>query len=214
MSQFFEKSFYPISLFYLGMLTLRDNYTMCIPNLNTKAIVSEYFHEVHKIDVATLYADTMQAFAENPDLPTLFADWWRLYIAQLPEAVFAKVNENFYRTTFFDVCRQFLSHLYVWRMESSHPGGRSDLEMEGKYNTAFAGMCYLMEFKYISNARTRENKIDIDRFRPSEKDCEQLLGYARDQRTRYPEQTLVAYLIYCFGNTGFRIFPLDADDAR
>jgi hypothetical protein len=34
MSQFFEKSFYPISFYYLGMLTKRDDQYMCLPNLN------------------------------------------------------------------------------------------------------------------------------------------------------------------------------------
>jgi hypothetical protein len=206
MSQFFEKSFYPISFFYLGMLTRRDDYTMCIPNLNMKTIISEYFHEVHQVDVATRFAELMRSFAERPDLPDLFAGWWGIYISQLPEAVFAKVNENFYRTTFFDVCRQFLSQYYVWRMESSYATGRADLEMEGKYHTPFAGDRYLMEFKYLSNAKVREKNLDIDHFEPPEADWTQLQGYEREQRASYPEQHLRAYLIYCFGNKGFRIF--------
>ena len=206
MSQFFEKSFYPISFFYLGMLTRQTNYTMVLPNQNMKEIFVEYFNILNKIDVGTLYTEMMSSFAENPDLPKLFADYWEIYVSQLPEAVFARVNENFYRTTFYDLCRQFLSHLYVWRLESSGASGRSDLEMEGKYHTRFAADLYLMEFKYYSNAKSKG--IDVDQFSPAEKDWNQIAGYDADRRREYPQKNIQSYLIYCFGNQGFRVFPL------
>ncbi len=206
MSQFFEKSFYPISFFYLGMLTREDDYFMRLPNQNMKDIFTEYFNQIHHVDTGTLYSEMMAAFAENPDLPKLFADYWSIYISQLPEAVFASVNENFYRTTFYDLCRQFLSHLYVWRMEGSMPSGRSDLEMEGKYHTVFAADRYLMEFKYVSNAKSKG--LDLKAFQPLEKDLAQLEGYHRDQCNQHPAKKIRSYLIYCFGNKGFRIFPL------
>jgi hypothetical protein len=43
MSQFFEKSFYPISFYYLGMFTKQDEHYMCLPNLNMKSIFVDYF---------------------------------------------------------------------------------------------------------------------------------------------------------------------------
>jgi len=52
---------------------------------------------LHHIDVSTQYADMMQSFVKQPDLPKLFSDYWRLYVSQLPEAIFQQVNENFYR---------------------------------------------------------------------------------------------------------------------
>ena len=212
MSQFFEKSFYPISFFYLGMLTKKDDYYMQLPNINMKAIFSEYFNEVHHVDMATRYAEMMSAFDASPDLPKLFGDYWTHYISQLPEAVFASVNENFYRTTFYDLCRQFLSHLYIWRMESSYPGGRSDLEMEGKYHTRFARDRYLMEFKYISNSQADRRKLKIVDFVAPEQDRKQLMTYHRAQREEYPEQRIQSFLIYCFGNRGFRVFPQENQD--
>lgn len=44
MSQFFEKSFYPISFYYLGMLTKQDEQYMCLPNLNMKSMLADYFN--------------------------------------------------------------------------------------------------------------------------------------------------------------------------
>ena len=56
MSQFFEKGFYPISFFYLGMLTRESRFMMRLPNLNMRTIFVEYFNELHRIDVSTGYA--------------------------------------------------------------------------------------------------------------------------------------------------------------
>ncbi|QTA80088.1 AAA ATPase-like domain-containing protein [Desulfonema limicola] len=57
MYQFFEKSFFPISFFYLGMLTRHDEFYLKLPNLNMREIFVEYFNEIHRIDVSTKYAD-------------------------------------------------------------------------------------------------------------------------------------------------------------
>lgn len=52
MHQFFEKSFFPISFFYLGMLTRQDDFYLKLPNLNMREIFTEYFNEIHRIDVS------------------------------------------------------------------------------------------------------------------------------------------------------------------
>ncbi|MCP4153118.1 MAG: AAA family ATPase, partial [bacterium] len=46
MSQFFDKDFYPISFFYLGMLTKYDEQYMCLPNQNMKSIFADYFNDI------------------------------------------------------------------------------------------------------------------------------------------------------------------------
>ncbi|MBF0211852.1 MAG: AAA family ATPase, partial [Desulfamplus sp.] len=51
--QFFEKGFYPVSFFYLGMLTIHDKFYLKLPNLNMRQIFVEYFNEIHNIDVST-----------------------------------------------------------------------------------------------------------------------------------------------------------------
>jgi len=57
MYQFFEKSFFPVSFFYLGMLTKPDDFYLKLPNLNLRQIFVEYFNEIHHIDVSTRYTD-------------------------------------------------------------------------------------------------------------------------------------------------------------
>lgn len=53
MSQFFDPGFFPISFFYLGMLTRYDDFYLQLPNLNMRQIMVEYFNELHHIDVST-----------------------------------------------------------------------------------------------------------------------------------------------------------------
>jgi hypothetical protein len=225
MSQSFEKSFYPISFYYLGMLTKYDEQYMCLPNLNMRSIFVDYFNEIYKIDVSTRYAEMMAGFIKNPDIPALFAGYWEQYISQLPEAIFRQVNENFYRTTFFDLCRQHLSDYFTWELEKSYSSGRTDLEFIGKYHGKFAGLRFLLEFKYYSNAQW--NKISrslpmpspgkktgrktgwkISQFQAPEKDLNQLKAYETEWKKAYPGPGNKSFLVYCFGNKGFRVFPL------
>ena len=208
MSQFFDKSFFPISFFYLGMLTRHDDFSLKLPNLNMQQIFVEYFNEIQNIDVSTLYQDMMQRFVNHPDLPRLFTDYWQLYISQLPEAIFSKVNENFYRTTFFELCSRHLSKWFTWDMERSYPQGRTDLEFVGKYNEKYAGFRIVIEFKYFSNKKVKELKILMDQFQLREKDATQLKQYSVNIKKEWPDATIEQYLIYCFVNKGFRVFKL------
>jgi hypothetical protein len=221
MSQFFEKSFYPVSFYYLGMLTKRDERYMCLPNLNMRSIFVDYFNEIYKIDVSTKYAEMMAGFVDCPDIPKLFTGYWELYISQLPEAIFQQVNENFYRTTFFELCRQHLSDYFTWALEKSYSSGRTGLEFIGKYHTKFAGLRYLLEFKYYSNARWhklsrtlpgpaagKKSSGKISQFQAPEKDIEQLKAYEAQWKKEHPQAGNKSFLVYCFGNKGFRVFPL------
>lgn len=208
MSQFFEKSFYPISFYYLGMLTKRDQFSMKLPNGNMRKIFTEYFNELHHIDVSTLYADMMRRFVNQPNLPELFAEYWRLYVSQLPEAIFQQVNENFYRTTFFELCSRYLSKWFTWNIERSYPQGRSDLEFVGKFHERFAGLRFVIEFKYFSNAEFKRFKMTIEDFRLREEDAVQIAGYAAGLRQEYPQARISQFVIYCIGNQGFRVFEI------
>ena len=208
MRQFFDKGFYPISFFYLGMLTKADRFYMCLPNLNLRQIFVQYFNELHQIDVSTRYAEIMQAFVNHPNLERLFAGYWEQYVSQLPAAIFENVNENFYRTTFFELCSRYLSPWFTWNVERSYPQGKSDLEFVGKYHEQFAGLRWVIEFKYFSNTATRAKKFRIDQFALIETDDDQIRGYAEGLRQEYPEAKVALFVIYCFGNQGFRIFAL------
>ncbi|KPA18231.1 hypothetical protein MHK_001562 [Candidatus Magnetomorum sp. HK-1] len=209
MTQFFDKSFFPISFFYLGMLTKNDDFSLKLPNLNMQQIFIEYFNEIQNIDVSTRYQDMMQGFVNHPDFPRLFADYWELYISQLPEAIFSQVNENFYRTTFFELCSRHLSKWFTWDMERSYPKGRTDLEFVGKYNEKYAGFRVVIEFKYVSNAKFKKLKIPIDDFQLQDTDASQLKKYVADIAKEWPKATIEKYVIYCIGNKGFRVFHID-----
>ncbi|MEE4357477.1 MAG: AAA family ATPase [Desulfococcaceae bacterium] len=208
MGQFFEKSYFPVSFFYLGMLTRQDDFYLKIPNLNMRQIFTEYFNEIHRIDVSTKYADMMQGFVNSLNLHQLFADYWELYVSQLPETVFQQVNENFYRTTFFELCSRFLSRWFTWNVERSYPKGKTDLEFVGKFHEKFAGIRMVIEFKYYSNAEFRKLKTGIDNFQSREEDTEQISGYAEGLKAEYPEAKISLFVIYCFGNQGFRVFEI------
>ena len=207
-SQFFEKGFYPISFFYLGMLTKEDRFFMRLPNLNLRQIFVQYFNKLHHIDVSTRYAELMQSFVNEPNLERLFAGYWQHYISQLPEALFQQVNENFYRTTFFELCSRYLSPWFTWNVERSYPQGKSDLEFVGKYHEQFAGLRWVIEFKYFSNSKMQTEKISIEGFALPAEDSEQIEGSAQGLRQEYPEARLALFVIYCFGNQGFRVFTL------
>lgn len=206
--QFFEESFFPISFFYLGMLTRKDDYYLQLPNLNMRTIFIEYFNQLHHIDVSTHHTEYMQAFSINPQLEPLFAGYWREYVSQLPEAVFQKMNENFYRTTFYELCRRYLSRWFTWHVERSYPSGRSDLEFVGKFNECYAGLRWVIEFKYYSNTEFAKFKTPIKDFQLQIEDTQQIAGYVEGLKTEYPEAHISQFVIYCFGNQGFRIFEV------
>lgn len=207
-SQFFNKNYYPISLFYLGMLTRKDEFLLELPNLSMRKIFTEYYNELLHIDVSTRYASMMQEFVNRPDLEKLFADYWRLYIAQFPEAIFSQVNENFYRTTFYELCSRYLSTWFTWNIERSYPKGRTDLEFVGKYHERFAGLRWIIEFKYVSNTEFSKMKCTIENIPLREEDTRQIQGYAQGIRQEYPDATIRLFVIYCIGNLDFRIFEI------
>lgn len=210
MYQFFEESYFPISFFYLGMLTRLDAFYLRLPNLNLRQIFVEYFNELYHIDVSTRYAEIMQAFVNQPDLEALFGGYWREYISQLPEAIFQQVNENFYRTTFYELCSRFLSRWFTWNVERSYPQGKSDLEFVGKFHEKFAGLRWVIEFKYYSNSELkRQFKSDLSDFGLQAADTEQIAGYAQGLQAEYPQAQIRQFVIYCLGNQGFRVFEVE-----
>ena len=208
MSQFFEKGFFPVSFFYLGMLTREDRFMLKLPNLNMRKIFVEYFNELHHIDVSTRYAVMMQTFVNDLNLQALFGGYWKEYVSQLPEAIFQQVNENFYRTTFYELCSRHLSPWFTWNVERSYPKGRTDLEFVGKFSECFAGVRLVIEFKYVSNAAFKKLKTTIDDFTLRAEDTEQITGYVEGLREEYPEAKVTRHVIYCFGNQGYRVFDV------
>lgn len=210
LSQFFTPTFYPVSFFYLGMLTLKDDFSLTLPNVNMRKIFVEYFNTLHKIDVETRYRQMMNEFVTRPNLEQLFAGYWREYISQLPEAIFQKVNENFYRTTFYELCSRHISRWFSWHLERSYAEGKSDLEFVGKYNEKFANLRWVIEFKYYSSDefKRRFKRTKLENFTLQAEDTEQVNGYAEGLQREFPRAHIERYVIYCIGNLGFRVFTV------
>jgi hypothetical protein len=120
------------------------------------------------------------------------------------------VNENFYRTTFYELCSRFLSKWFTFTIEHSYPSGRSDLEFIGKYNEKFSGRRWIVEFKYYSNTEFHKFRCKPDEFQLQKGDIQQLSGYAIDLKNEYPEADLSLHIIYCFGNTGYKVFDVNS----
>ena len=150
----------------------------------------------------------MQKFIHNPNLEQLFTDYWELYIRQFPEAIFTSVNENFYRTTFYELCSRYLSTWFTWNVERSYPEGRSDLEFVGKYHERFAGLRLVIQFKYLSNTEFSRMKEKLEDFKMRKEDTIQIEGYAKSLIQENPEAHIRLFVIYCIGNTGFKIFGI------
>ena len=96
--KFFDKSIYPVSLFYLGMTTLRSNYRMVLPNLTMRSIYMDYYNEMNHIEGnAQRYVPTYERFTEERRFEPLVQNYFEQYLGQFPAQVFDKINENFIR---------------------------------------------------------------------------------------------------------------------
>ena len=93
-------------------------------------------------------------------------------------------------------------------MERSYPQGKSDLEFVGKYHEQFAGLRWVIEFKYYSKAEFKKFKTSIVDFQLQAEDTQQIAGYVAGLQEEYPEAQISQFVIYCFGNQGFRVFAL------
>jgi hypothetical protein len=90
-------------------------------------------------------------------------------------------------------------------VERSYPSGRSDLEFVGKYHERFAGLRWVIEFKYLSNAEFAKYHVTPEAFPLQEEDTVQIAGYVKGLRKEYPEAHIRQFVIYCFGNQGFQV---------
>jgi len=208
MLQFFEKRFFPLSLYYLGMLTFRDEFSLEFPNLTVKKIFTEYFNEVENIEVSLGYTDMFRQFLGDHDLEALFAGYWKQYIGQIPAQAFDKANENFFRTTFFELCTRYLSRHLMIAIEVNHPRGRSDWEAIGRTGTPFENQAFLIEFKHFPRAEGERLGL-VDWGEPKAEDVAQVTGYAEDLKHRYPELAIRRHVLYTAGAAAYRFFALD-----
>ena len=208
MQKFFDTAFLPLSLYYLGMLTFQDRFNVGFPNLTVKTLFTEYFNEVEHLNVSTGYDGMFEQFLRDHDLAALFGGYWEHYIGQFPAQSFDKVNENFIRSTFYELCKRFLSPDFALAIEVSHPSGRSDWEAIGRPHTQFEDQALLIEFKHFT--RTEGERRGVSGWTDARpEDIAQVTGYATDLKQRYPGMIVRRHVVYTMVSEEPRFFTLD-----
>lgn len=204
--QFFQKEFYPISLYYLGMTTLEDNFRMQLPNNTMRTIFVDYYNTLNNLrGTADKYIGFFEQFMKDHSVDTLFEGYYRVYLGQFPAQSFDKMNENFIRNTFYELCNRYLSSEYLFALEQNYPSGRADWEITGRPGTAYHKNKQIVEFKYFPS---KEAKRILALEAPWQEDTEQVCRYAADAQDLFPEFNIRKFVIYVVANKGYRIWEV------
>lgn len=193
--KFFEKQFYPVSLYYLGITTLKNNFKMSLPNLTMRSIFMDYFNEMNQISSdARRYVPAYEQFVYGDRrLEPLIMNYFKEYLGQFPAQVFDKVNENFIRCSFFELCSRYLSACYTFALEQNLPSGRADLVLTGIPNTTCHNDCRVVEFKYYKANEASQVEAATA---PAEADVKQVREYSADINRQFPAYRMRNYVVY------------------
>ncbi|MEI6789207.1 MAG: AAA family ATPase [bacterium] len=204
MSRFFQREFFPLSLYYLGMVTFRDRFSLGFPNLSVKKIFTEYFNELEHISVSEGYTDMFRRFLSDGDWAALFAGYWERYVGQIPAQAFDKANENFFRTTFYELCTRYLSPDFHFAIEVNSHGGRSDWQAVGRKGSAFEGKACVIEFKHFTRKEGKRLGI-LTLAAPLSEDADQVERYAADLQRAHPELAIARHVAYTVAGSSGRL---------
>ncbi|MCS3284155.1 ATP-binding protein [Bacteroides salyersiae] len=204
--KFFDKNFYPVSLFYLGMTTLQNNFRMALPNLTMRSIYMDYYNVLNRIDGgANRYVPTYERFVDERDFESLVRNYFEQYLGQFPAQVFDKINENFIRCSFFELVSRYLSSCYTFAIEQNNSEGRADFEMTGIPGTDYYTDDRLVEFKYYK-AKEAEKMLGPDA--PLPEHVEQVHRYAEDTLRHFPNYKVRTYVVYICANRGWKCWEV------
>ena len=204
--KFFDKNFYPVSLFYLGMTTLQNDFRMTLPNLTMRSIYMDYYNVLNRIDGgANRYVPTYERFVDERDFESLVRNYFEQYLGQFPAQVFDKINENFIRCSFFELVSRYLSSCYTFAIEQNNSEGRADFEMTGIPGTDYYTDDRLVEFKYYK-AKEAEKMLELDA--PLPEHVEQVHRYAEDTLRHFPNYKVRTYVVYICANRGWKCWEV------
>ena len=204
--KFFDKNFYPVSLFYLGMTTLFNDYRMMLPNLTMRSIYMDYYNVLNRIDGGAMrYAPVYERFVDERDFESLVRNYFEQYLGQFPAQVFDKINENFIRCSFFELVSRYLSSCYTFAIEQNNSEGRADFEMTGIPGTDYYTDDRLVEFKYYK-AKEAEKMLGPDA--PLPEHVEQVHRYAEDTLRHFPNYKVRTYVVYICANRGWKCWEV------
>ena len=204
--KFFDKNFYPVSLFYLGMTTLQNGFRMTLPNLTMRSIYMDYYNVLNRIDGGAMrYAPVYERFTQERDFESLVRNYFEQYLGQFPAQVFDKINENFIRCSFFELVSRYLSSCYTFAIEQNNSEGRADFEMTGIPGTDYYTDDRLVEFKYYK-AKEAEKMLGPDA--PLPEHVEQVHRYAEDTLRHFPNYKVRTYVVYICANRGWKCWEV------
>ncbi|MCS3336561.1 ATP-binding protein [Bacteroides xylanisolvens] len=204
--KFFEKEFYPVSLFYLGMTTLKSAYRMVLPNMTMRSIYMDYYNQLNKIEGnASRYVLVYELYDSNRSFEPLVQNYFEQYLGQFPAQVFDKINENFIRCSFYELVSRYLSHCYTFAIEQNNSVGRSDFEMIGIPGTDYYTDDRVVEFKYY---RSKDADRMLALTEPLAEHVEQVKGYAADTKRKFPNYHVRSYIVYICANKGWKCWEV------
>lgn len=204
--KFFEKEFYPVSLFYLGMTTLKNAFRMVLPNMTMRSIYMDYYNQLHKIEGnARRYVPVYELYDSNRSLEPLVRNYFEQYLGQFPAQVFDKINENFIRCSFYELVSRYLSSCYTFAIEQNNSVGRSDFEMTGIPGTDYYTDDRVVEFKYY-HAKDADRMLALAE--PLVEHVEQVKGYAADTKQKFPNYHVRSYVVYICANKGWKCWEV------
>ena len=200
--KFFDKEFYPVSLFYLGMTTLKDNYVTTLPNMTMRSVYMDYYNQLNRIEGnAQRYVPVYRKYDADRRLEPLVQNYFEQYLGQFPAQVFDKINENFIRCSFYELVSRYLSGSYTFAIEQNNSASRSDFEMTGIPGTDYYTDDRVVEFKYY---RGKEAEKMLTYAEPLPEHVEQVKGYAEDTKRKFPNYNVRSYVVYICSNKGWK----------
>ena len=204
--KFFEREFYPVSLFYLGMTTLKNAFRMTLPNMTMRSIYMDYYNQLNKIEGnARRYVPVYELYDSNRSLEPLVQNYFEQYLGQFPAQVFDKINENFIRCSFYELVSRYLSSCYTFAIEQNNSVGRSDFEMTGIPGTDYYTDDRVVEFKYY-HAKDAERMLALTT--PLAEHVQQVKGYAEDTKRKFPNYHVRSYIVYICANKGWKCWEV------
>jgi len=210
--KFFSEDFFPYAMYYLGLLTFEDAFTLKIPNLTIRNMFVDYYDELSEFknedEARRHFINAAKELAlDGGTWRNVFEQYWQHYVkARIPAQAFDQMNENFFRTTFASRTWDVLPMYYSIETEYNTPDGRCDFLAIPK--PGFDKPALLVEFKYFTGAEADRLKV-LGRTTPDEETVAQAKRYRASLPKRpgwnHPVETAVVEVC---GNRGYNWFDL------
>ncbi len=214
----FDPTYFPVTLYYLGLVTFISSRTVGLPNLTVRKLFTDYFNDLwHAMRmVVTDAGEIYEEFAKSRDWSVLFEGFGKRYLGILPAQAYERANENFFRSTFYLLFNELMQDDYVVRIEDNVPGGRCDLTAVGTPNGIDPSTAVVVEFKHYTRAemksrfaKAKKNKKGVPLLARAPKDAvEQVRGYAADFAREHPHHTVLKYVVCYFSTKGYRLWKV------